>query len=53
MDNFKCEDCEEIVNIPNDIKEGEIIECKCCGLEYIYRKGKFIQLTFDGEDWGE
>jgi uncharacterized Zn finger protein (UPF0148 family) len=49
----KCDDCDTIVFIPEGAKNGEIIPCPTCGLEYEYQNGELSQLTLEGEDWGE
>ena len=53
MNERKCDDCDYIIIIPNDVMEDEVIDCPCCGLEYEYKKGELIQLTLDGLDFGE
>jgi alpha-aminoadipate carrier protein LysW len=42
---------------PDDVVNGEIVTCPCCGLEFetkIEIDGISLkQLTIEGEDWGE
>jgi uncharacterized protein YbaR (Trm112 family) len=47
----KCLDCECIIDETG--KEGDIIVCPDCGLEYELRDGILVQLVLDGEDFGE
>ena len=54
---MKCEDCEAELLLDNDVQDGDIISCPCCGLEYEvkYVNGLVTlkQLSIEGEDWGE
>ena len=53
-----CIDCKASIEVPLDSIEGEIIGCPDCGLDYVIENGdngskKLIQLSVEGEDWGE
>jgi hypothetical protein len=52
-----CNDCEEVVDMPDDVEVGDIISCPCCGLEYEVRMVdgvmEMVELTLDGLDYGE
>jgi acetone carboxylase gamma subunit len=50
---FLCPDCSAILDVPQDVMEGEIISCSGCGLELIYSHGKLSQLELEGVDYGE
>jgi transcription elongation factor Elf1 len=50
---FKCPDCDGCVEVPDDAEEGEIYSCSGCGLELEFKNGELIELTINGEDWGE
>ncbi len=59
-DKAQCPDCSSKLNIPCDIKEGEILSCPGCGAEFEVKKvsngGDCLELqefTMEGEDWGE
>lgn len=53
-----CIDCGAEFLVREDALNDEIISCPDCGLDYVLQiddKGrkKLIQLTIEGEDWGE
>ena len=53
-----CIDCGAELSVPDNALNDEIIDCPDCGLDYIIdldENGgkKLIQLTIEGEDWGE
>lgn len=54
----KCPDCNSSIEISDDVIQGEILSCPCCGLELEVVKvnGDSIELqelVIEGEDWGE
>ncbi len=56
----KCPDCDAELDVPVDVKMGEILSCPGCGLEleikHMTKGGECIdlqELTLEGEDWGE
>jgi len=54
----KCPDCDAELEIPEDVIQGEILNCPGCGLELEVkqREGEFVELqelAIEGEDWGE
>jgi len=56
--DYPCTDCGASVEMPNDALPGEIIGCPDCGLDYVIEtdeggEKKLIELTLEGEDWGE
>ena len=53
LNSVKCPDCDLDLKIPDDVIEGEIIKCSCCGIELEYHNGNVRQLVIEGEDWGE
>ena len=63
---LNCLDCGEKIEVSEDMKNGEIYSCPCCGLEYEvvvqelldenknpYKKVELKELVIEGEDWGE
>jgi hypothetical protein len=54
---MKCKDCEEEIEITEDAEEGDIISCKCCGLEYevkiVNGAVQLLEFMLEGLDWGE
>ena len=56
-EDYYCPDCGAKIDIPEDVEEGEIITCPCCGLEFIVKieiDGYSLnQLVIEGEDFGE
>jgi len=58
-DQVACPDCDCKLDVPQDVENGEIISCPCCGLELevkISQGGGLVslqELTIEGEDWGE
>ena len=55
---YDCPVCGESVNVPDDVIEGEIVECETCGsaLEVGFDdRGNVILMVAEeiGEDWGE
>lgn len=58
MEKTRCPDCDEEIEIPDDVMQGEILTCPSCGLELEVRliKGENVELSelgIEGEDWGE
>lgn len=58
MMSAKCPDCDSNLEISEDVVEGEILSCPCCGLELEVVKvnGDSVELqelVIEGEDWGE
>jgi uncharacterized paraquat-inducible protein A len=54
MKEHKCPDCDFMIQIPDDVKEGELISCSGCGLEFKYIYGELRELKLiEGFDWGE
>ena len=53
MSKHKCPDCDAEITLPEDYVEGDIYQCPCCSLEMEYKHGNLIELTMDGDDWGE
>ncbi|MBC7131449.1 lysine biosynthesis protein LysW [Candidatus Bathyarchaeota archaeon] len=54
----KCPDCDSSIEISEDITQGEILSCPCCGLELEVVKVnadnvELQELIIEGEDWGE
>ena len=56
----KCPDCDSELDVPCNIKMGEILSCPGCGIELEVKKvsngGDCLELqefTMQGEDWGE
>ena len=53
-----CIDCSAELVVPEDVLNDEIIGCPDCGLDYIIElenngRKKLVELTIEGEDWGE
>jgi hypothetical protein len=53
-----CVECFQKLESPEYFGEGEIITCPDCGLDYVIEFNKngtkiLIELTLEGEDWGE
>ena len=53
MAKVKCPDCEAEIQIDNDVKNGDVYSCPCCGLELEYLNGTLKDIELVGEDWGE
>jgi ribosomal protein S27E len=53
MNTKTCPDCNNVLLVPEDVSEGEIITCLVCGLELVHSKGKLTQLELEGLDYGE
>jgi alpha-aminoadipate carrier protein LysW len=58
--NVKCPDCDSELEVPFDVKQGELLSCPGCGVELEVTKisngGEDLELqvfTNEGEDWGE
>jgi alpha-aminoadipate carrier protein LysW len=56
--NTKCPDCDEELEIPEDVIKGEILNCHSCGLELEVKQiseesVELQELGIEGEDWGE
>ena len=54
----KCQDCDETMQILDDVVIGEIISCPDCGNEFEVKKIDSNNVTLSpaesvGEDWGE
>lgn len=54
----KCNDCDGIIKVPDDVMKGEIVSCPDCGLEYEVSKIESGKVNLNpaeavGEDWGE
>ncbi len=54
---MKCVTCGSKVETPESPVAGEIFTCPDCGAEYEVKvnngKFTFVELDFEGEDWGE
>ena len=54
---YRCNDCDAILNIPEDPLVNELVTCERCGAEYIVKKDnggyKLEDAGLEGEDWGE
>jgi DNA-directed RNA polymerase subunit M/transcription elongation factor TFIIS len=48
-----CSECNNPIEIPDNIEENEIILCICCGTEYEYKNKELNILQLDGIDYGE
>lgn len=53
MEILKCPDCEYEIIVDDDVGDNDVYTCPSCGLELEYVDGKLIELTIEGEDWGE
>ncbi|MEM2937522.1 MAG: lysine biosynthesis protein LysW [Candidatus Bathyarchaeia archaeon] len=58
MKTAKCPDCDSELNVSEDVVQGEIVSCPCCGLELeiVEVNGDSVELkelVIEGEDWGE
>ena len=53
MKTQPCPDCNNTIQIPADVTEGEIVCCDGCGLELVFSDGVLKTLVLDGDDWGE
>jgi transcription elongation factor Elf1 len=58
--NYKCPDCDYVVETVKTIPQrelGEIVSCGGCGLELevkkVGQKFDLYELHIEGEDWGE
>ncbi len=57
MVKVTCPVCGEEFEIPDDVMDGEIVECTHCGAQLeVRKKGDQVELKVAeevGEDWGE
>jgi len=58
VEKARCPDCDEELEIPEDVLQGEILTCPSCGLELEVKQiqGENVELSelgIEGEDWGE
>jgi uncharacterized paraquat-inducible protein A len=53
MQVFKCPDCDACIEVDDEVEDGQIYSCPDCGLELEYKNDELIELTIEGEDWGE
>ncbi len=57
MVKVTCPVCGEEFEIPDDVMDGEIVECPHCGAQLeVRKKGDQVELKVAeevGEDWGE
>jgi alpha-aminoadipate carrier protein LysW len=56
--DIECPECCGEIGAPNDVMEGEILDCPDCGVEVEVREinGNGIEICMaeiEGEDWGE
>ena len=52
----ECTECGAALNVPNDVIQGEIIDCPDCGVELEVVNPQTMELKvaeIEGEDWGE
>ncbi len=53
----KCPVCGAEIELPDDVMDGEIIECEACGAQLeVKREGDKVELKVaeeTAEDWGE
>ena len=55
---LKCLECDADMDIPDDLIDGEIINCSDCGMDFEanIKENQEIELRIaeiEGEDWGE
>ncbi|MEM0314235.1 MAG: lysine biosynthesis protein LysW [Candidatus Bathyarchaeia archaeon] len=58
MKTAKCPDCDSDLSVSEEVMQGEILSCPCCGLELeiVEVNGSTVEvreLVLEGEDWGE